>query len=395
MSTSRPINQLKNSMRCLVASDDSKRGQHCREIVLRGGLDCPPAQVVSLELAAERASRLAPELTVVVLSGDLEHGLTTVRELRSMLRTQIVVVGPAHDPKFILRTLHDGTDEYLDETIVDQELAEAIIRTKARQAEDQRSAAETGRIISVVAPSGGSGASTLAVNLGAVLAKRQGGCGLIDLRLAAEDLAPLLDLKPTYTLADVCGNLDRMDRAMFERCFVRHASGVQLLAAPRSLDQTSPISSKGIRQVLSLARCRFAYTVLDLDRNFDDAAIEAVRQSETVLLVLRLDYTSLRHARRWCEQMRQRGLNSDRVRLVANRHGEWKQVGVAAAEESLGMKITALIPNDPWRVNRAINMGKPVVLQSPLAKISRRITALAASVNGHAPMAKQRERISS
>ena len=378
-------------MRCLVATDDSKRGQHCREVLLRGGLDCPPAQVVSLDLAAERASRLAPDLSIVVLSGDLERGLTTIRELGAMLRTQVLVVGPAHDPKFILRALHEGTDEYLDEAIFDQELTEAIIRTKGRQAEEQRAANETGRIISVLAPSGGSGASTLAVNLTAALAKQHGGCGLIDLQLTAGDLAPLLDLKPSYSLADVCENLARMDREMFERCFVRHASGVHLLAAPRSREQATQVNARGIRQVLSMARCRFPYTVLDLERNFDDTAIEALRQSETVLLVLRLDYTSLRHARRMCDEMQQRGLSLDRVRLVANRQGEWKQVGVAAAEESLGMKITAFLPNDPWRVNQAINTGTPVVVQRPLAKISRRIAALAAGVNGHVPAANHRE----
>ena len=67
---------------------------------------------------------------------------------------------------------------------------------------------EAGRMIAVLAPSGGSGSSTLAVNVATVLAKEHKSAALIDLKLQAGDLAALLDLKPTYTLADLCQNVD-------------------------------------------------------------------------------------------------------------------------------------------------------------------------------------------
>ena len=97
---------------------------------------------------------------------------------------------------------------------------------------DRRSREEAGKVIAVLAPSGGSGSSTLAVNVATVLAKQHKSAVLIDLKLETGDLAALLDLKPTYTLADLCQNVARMDRSLFERSLARHASGVQLLAPP-------------------------------------------------------------------------------------------------------------------------------------------------------------------
>ena len=52
-------------------------------------------------------------------------------------------------------------------------------------------------MIAVLAPSGGSGSSTVAANLGIVLAEKHRECGLVDLRLSAGDLASMLDLRPT------------------------------------------------------------------------------------------------------------------------------------------------------------------------------------------------------
>jgi MinD-like ATPase involved in chromosome partitioning or flagellar assembly len=47
------------------------------------------------------------------------------------------------------------------------------------------------------------------------------------------------------------------------------------------------------------------------------------------------------------------------------------------------MKIQLFIPDDPAHVNNAINVGTPIVIQRPSAKVSRKLVELAANVNGH------------
>src|SRR5262249_47798448 len=155
-----------------------------------------------------------------------------------------------------------------------------------------------GHLVAVLAPSGGSGSSTLAANLAIMLAKQHKRALLLDLKLTTGDLAALLDLKPTHTLAELCTNAARMDRTMLERSLVGHPSRVPPLAPPRSLPAVKPVTPEGIRQALALGRILFPYVIVDLDHSFREEQAQVLRQAEVILLVLRLEFTCLRNARR-------------------------------------------------------------------------------------------------
>jgi pilus assembly protein CpaE len=370
-------------MHSLIASDNAELASRVAGVLTRRIAASAQPQLVPLELAAERASRFVPGLVVVVVQPDRQRALAALRELKNAVQTSILLVGPADDPKFILTSLHEGADEYLDESQLEEELGEALIRLRTRQAQEEEDLSGSGRIISVLGPSGGCGASVLAANLATALAIYHGSSGLVDLRLGAGDLAPLMDLKPTRSLADLCANLARVDRDLFEQFFVRHTSHVHLLAAPIAAGDCQSVSAKAVRQVLAMARRKFAYCVADLDRTFAEEQVEALRQSETVLLIIRLDYTAVRNARRALERMEEFGVPSSRVCPVVNRYGERKQLSAAQAEDALQLKIEHFIPDDPAQINGAINSGKPVVLERPSTKVSQKIVQLAASVNGH------------
>jgi pilus assembly protein CpaE len=370
-------------MYSLIASDNAELASRVGQVLTRRVPASAQPQLVPLERAAERASRFVPSLVVIVVQPDRERALTALREVKNAVQTSVLVVGPADDPKFILTSLHEGADEYLDDSRLEEELAEALIRLKARQAQADEDLSGAGRVISVLGASGGCGTSVLAVNLAAVLAQHHGSCGLLDLRLGASDLAPLMDLKPSRSLADLCENLGRVDRELFDQFFTGHSSHVHLLAAPIAVSACQNVSAKAVRQILAMARRRFAYCIADLDRTFAEEQVEALRQSEAVLLVLRLDYTAVRNARRALDRLREFGVNSNRICPVVNRYGERKQLSLGQAEDALELKIEHYIPDDPGEVNGAINTGKPVVLERPSAKVSRKIVGLAQSLNGH------------
>jgi pilus assembly protein CpaE len=80
--------------------------------------------------------------------------------------------------------------------------------------------------------------------------------------------------------------------------------------------------------------------------------------------------------------LQEAGLADDRVRLVVNRHHQPKELRVAQAEEALGKKIFHLVPDDPARVNAALNQGIPLLQYAPRSAIGRSLSQLAASVNG-------------
>jgi pilus assembly protein CpaE len=237
-------------------------------------------------------------------------------------------------------------------------------------------------VIAVLAPSGGSGSTTLAANVATVLAKEHHRSALLDLKLESGDLAALLDLKPAYSLADFSMNLPRMDRILFESMLVRHVSGVHLLASPQHLADVGQVTAEGIRQALVLARSVFPYVVADLDHSFREEQLQVLRQADVILVVLRLDFASMRNVRRAMDHLEYLGISQERVQLVANRYGQPKEVAYAKVEGALGRKIAHFIPDDPRTINRANNNGVPVVLEAPSAKVSKSVARLAISVNG-------------
>ena len=110
----------------------------------------------------------------------------------------------------------------------------SLLRLRAKRV----SKANNGRLVGVLAASGGSGARARWRPIWPFC--WQSCCGptaLIDLRAAASDLAGLLDLKPAHDLADLCRHVTRLDASMFQQSLVQHPSGVHLLAAPAKYDE--------------------------------------------------------------------------------------------------------------------------------------------------------------
>jgi len=365
--------------------DDETLGAKIREILHREGEDVPTSNMLPLDSAAGRLAHVLTDLVVVVLPANPERALIALGIIEALGKAEgragslVLAVGPASDPKLVLRALRGGIDDYVDEAELETEIKAALLRWRAGRTSQPR----IGRLIVLLAPSGGSGSSTLAVNVAAGLAKEHKESALIDLKLHAGDLAALLDLKPIYTLADLCLNVTRIDRVFFERTLIRHPCGIHLLASPRTLADVGHVIPEGIRQALSQALSAFHYVVVDLDHSFREEQTIALRQADVVLLVLRLDFTSLRNTRRALEHLDQIGVSRERVRLVVNRYGQPKELPASKAEGALDMRIAHYVPDDPRTVNRANNNGVPLIIEAPSARITKSVLKLAASVNGH------------
>lgn len=365
-------------MRILIWSDDAATTTLLRE-GLRGRTQASDdVQAMGLEAAADHAARLQPHTVVIAVSPNIEPAIATLIEVSQTVQARILVVGPATDASLILRVLKAGAHRYIDQADALAELATAFDQVRAEPASQH----EPGRLIAVIGPSGGSGASTVATNIATVLAGKYKRCALIDLNLESGDLATLLDLVPEHSIVDFCKNVARMDALMFEKCFVAHRSGVQLLAAPSNDRECSDITPRAVRKLLSMARGNFPFVVLDLDRSRRDIQAQALYQAAFVLLVVRMDFVSMRQASRELTYLDDLGISRDRIRLVANRFRQPKELPTSEVEKALGLKIASFIPDDPKSVNRANNKGVPVVLEKPWSRSSRGLHRLAESVNG-------------
>lgn len=371
-------------MGTFIASDHDAITLRVRELLLRDGLSCPASRIESIEMASGQLGKLRSELIIVVLSPDIERSLPVVRQLRGRSQGYLLAIGPIDDSTLILRAIREGADEYLNEDDLEAELEGALLRLMA----ERPHVTEPGRLVSVVAPNGGCGASTLAVNLAAGLAARHNRCALFDFRLASGDLAAMLNLKPAHTLTDICRNASRLDFGMFENSLAVHQGGIHLLAAPDTYEELEYITLQGIRVAVNLARERFRHVVVDLDHNMSQEEREILQSSDDVLLAFRLDFNSMRNAYRTLEYFDQLGISRQRVRPVVCKYGQPKEVPYTKAENVLGMKIYHFIPDDANQVNAANNEGLPVVFRAPRCKAAKSLRKLAQKMSAAAPVAE-------
>src|SRR5262249_33707610 len=235
-----------------------------------------------------------------------------------------------------------------------------------------------GLVVAVTSATPGCGVSTVAANLAFTWAdKNPQKVALLEMGHEAADLALSLDLQPAHTVAEVAENWQRMDATLLKQSMALHPEGVCVLAQKPETLLAGPIELPAVRKTIILLRSIFDKAVLDLGHTLTEEHYEAMKLSDRVALVVRLDVPALRHARQLLKQCTRRGIPAERIGLVANRYGQTGQWSWKKAEEALGAKFTNYLPDDSAKLNKALNKGQPVVRSSPHSGITRRFYKLA------------------
>jgi pilus assembly protein CpaE len=173
-----------------------------------------------------------------------------------------------------------------------------------------------------------------------------------------------------------------MDQGMFRKCLCDHESGVRLLTRPAEIREIGQVTARGVRKVIAMSRLSFPYVVVDVGSPYDDRSTQILRQSDVILLVMRMDFSSLQQTKRLIDQHSDLSVNRSKIRLVLNRYRRTADLKPAMIEETLGVSLFQIIPDNPKVVSRANNKGIPVVLERPLSSVSRGLRKMAANVNG-------------
>lgn len=328
-----------------------------------------PVETVTFEEVGYLTPPISPVAFVLMNDDCSEDALAAIRCLRNGGAKHVLAVGMPTDPKLILRSIRAGADVFLDESDLELELEVALGRLQLRQTTGDRPR----QVIAVLGTAGGCGASTVAVNLAVLFARTHGQCNLIDLNIGQSDLGPLLDLKPQYTLDDLCRNDGRLDGSLYEKLLTRHECGVSLLAAPQDPDDTS-VTARGVARAIGLARDAYREVVIDVKDCRHEEQWPALEQATRILLVTRLTFTAVRNARRILDRLAAHDIPKERVDLVINHAGLPNEVRPEDAAEAIGRPIRFLLPHDAEAVNGAVNIGEPLAIGTPTSPV---VTGLA------------------
>ena len=231
---------------------------------------------------------------------------------------------------------------------------------------------------------GGVGTTSLAVNLGCILAKDEhNSVALVDLDLCLGDADVFLDTIPDYTLVNVAQNVTRLDFTLLKRSLTKHSSGLYLLPRPVQLEDIGLVGAEDLQRVIGLLKATFTHVVLDLSKGYTAIDLMAMEMANTVLLVTQLDLPCLRNVVRLMMSLGEMNDLADKVKIVINRVGlESGQITLKKAEETIGREIFWQLPNDYRTMIDARNNGVPLIEQAPKAAVTHSMIALAAALSG-------------
>lgn len=218
-------------------------------------------------------------------------------------------------------------------------------------------------VLGVLGSKGGTGASLVATNL-AVALTFEGKVLLVDLHshLAYDDL--LLDLKPGKSWADLLPVADELTERHLELSLTKHASGLNLLAAPetRPAMDADFMSGEVFQDLLRGLKDRFDWTVVDLPIGVDPPVDQVLEMIDALLLIITGDLPALRNARRTLKSLPP-NLRMNTV-LVVNQLGRGHPVDPEKVANALELDLIAALPPDPRAVGYQVSFGTPTALDS-------------------------------
>jgi pilus assembly protein CpaE len=297
----------------------------------------------------------------------------------------LFAVGSMSQPQIIVNAMRAGACEFIGRPTTTTDLLEALVRLSASQRK-QRAEESRGKIFSVVNAKGGSGSTTVAVNLALALQAAHGNTALVDLAHLGH-CALHLNLKPLFGVADAIRNLHRLDSSLLESFMTRHGGGMQLLAGPSTPIGTEPSSAEHAK-LFDLLVGHFRYVVVDLSTRLDLTTKLLASLSQTVLMVAHADVASLWSAAR-VQQYLCENSSREKVLLILNRFRKIPGFSETDAEAAAGVKVAAKIPNQYFAVSTAIDRGVPL-LQQTHTEIARVFTSLATRLTENEPDVKRR-----
>jgi pilus assembly protein CpaE len=342
------------------------------------------AECSRYEFFADVVGQTHPDIGLVAIDHDPDKALDLVARLNETSpECNILVVSSSTDGKLILRAMRAGAKEFLTQPVKLQDLVDALSRIAERRFGRGETKSRSCSVIAICGATGGVGTTSLAVNLGCVLARDpKNSVVLVDLDLCLGDADVFLDTIPDYSLVDVAQNVSRLDFTLLKRSLTKHASGLFLLPRPVQMEDMALITVDDLQRVIGLLKASFTHLVLDLSKGYSALDLMALQMANHILLVTQLDLPCLRNVVRLMMSFGEMKDVADKVKIVCNRVGlSDGTISLKKAQETIGREIFCQLPNDYRTMVEVRNNGVPLIEQAPKAAITQAIVNLADHLN--------------
>jgi DNA-binding response OmpR family regulator len=319
------------------------------------------------------------------------RGFSTFEQVRQRApRLPIVVLTGLDDEELALRAVREGAQDYLVKGAVKSSTIPRIVRfaiERNRVMDSVRGGASSqaaGRTIGFMGVRGGSGATTVALNTAAALARQGKKVVAIELSPYRSGFSLQLRLTPRKDLADLLKlEAEQIDAGEVRNCLVESDFGVSLLFAPQDPEDSLKLDPERAAAVLRAAVSLANYVIVDLPSVPSAVHQACARLCDPLLLVMEREATGLAAAKSLVSLLQCWGLERGSLAgVLITKDPMSACVSPVQVRSELSIPVAGVIPPAAEAVAVSCRRGSPLVVldqdtlpADSLMRLAERLTA--------------------
>jgi len=320
--------------------------------------------------------------------GDGDDGLSHFRRLHAGAPgVPIVVLCRAEQESLALSAVRAGAADYMirDRCATDLERVVQSVLERHRRSLDSTqvetaSARKAGTTITLLGAKGGVGTTTLALNVGCVLARRNKAI-VAELRSTLGTLSPFFG--PQSRTRNITGLLNMKPAELAETQAAsslwpcRTIPGLNLLFCPQTGEPCPELGQAHAKAILALLAERADFVVVDLPPVLSETNRAVIQASSLLALVIERDPICMQAAKMMLQAIELWNVSPQIGAILVSRAPLNSSDSIAEIEIQLGIPILGVIPPAPDVCRAAQNARTPLVAFASESLVADSITALA------------------
>ncbi len=383
-------------IRVLIVDDIPETRENLRKLLFFESDIEVVGAAINGEEGISMAGEMKPDIVLMDINMPGIDGITASEAITQQVPfTQIIMMSVQGEADYLRRSMLAGAREFLIKPFSSDELITSIRRVyelgaSRRQAmpaptgptpprpDKERPREELGKVIAIFSSKGGTGCSTVAVNLAIALRQSQNAqVALVDGSLQVGDVAVFLNLQATRTIADLAPHIDELDQDMLNNVLMPHSSGIKALLAPPRPEMADLVAPGVMNAVLGKLRHLYNYVIVDTWSSLHDITLTILDAADRIILITTPDIPSIYNTKLFFEVTEALEYPTGKAILVLNKADRRINIRAEDIQASIKYPVSSQLPLDERAATTAANQGVPYMLSEREGALAQATTALA------------------